>query len=279
MEWLHDGTSAPGAAEPHGFTLEDDHDWERSQQHPGGMVPQPLGALPPVGAAPPGKPVLMLPDTEATESEGDRGPLAGWEHASAATAASQPSPTPSVSLAHPAVFAPAAAAPAPAAARKGGSKGGSKGARRPGGKSAISLAVLIEEGVLQPGHNVLSVDYKVRRAACASSLHASIPHGGWVGWGKRSRLLCRDWTSKWELARLALLHLALCTIESMHPADLQGTTQLASLMPDGRISSQIGGQQQVFESPSAFSIYLKRLLNPTRKADDGWKTGVPALFA
>jgi hypothetical protein len=27
-----------------------------------------------------------------------------------------------------------------------------------------------------------------------------------------------------------------------------------------------------FESPSAFSIYLKRLVNPTRKADDGWKT-------
>ena len=27
----------------------------------------------------------------------------------------------------------------------------------------------------------------------------------------------------------------------------------------------------VFESPSAFSIYIKRLVNPTRKADDGWK--------
>lgn len=96
--------------------------------------------------------------------------------------------------------------------------------------------------------------------------------------------------------------------------------QLASLQPDGRISSSIGGQQLTFESPSAFrcvrsevrgparraigacealprqrclacclefsmclsrwpppslpcSIYLKRLLNPTRKADDGWKTG------
>jgi hypothetical protein len=27
-----------------------------------------------------------------------------------------------------------------------------------------------------------------------------------------------------------------------------------------------------FESPSAFSIFLKRLVNPARKADDGWKT-------
>ena len=32
------------------------------------------------------------------------------------------------------------------------------------------------------------------------------------------------------------------------------------------------GQSLAFESPSAFSIYLKRLINPARKADDGWKT-------
>ena len=29
---------------------------------------------------------------------------------------------------------------------------------------------------------------------------------------------------------------------------------------------------QTFESPSAFSIHIKRLVNPSRKADDGWKT-------
>jgi len=34
----------------------------------------------------------------------------------------------------------------------------------------------------------------------------------------------------------------------------------------------VEGQQYTFESPSAFSIYLKRLINPSRKADDGWKT-------
>ena len=28
----------------------------------------------------------------------------------------------------------------------------------------------------------------------------------------------------------------------------------------------------LFESPSAFSVYLKRQTNPDRKADDGWKT-------
>ena len=35
---------------------------------------------------------------------------------------------------------------------------------------------------------------------------------------------------------------------------------------------QVQGQSLAFESPSAFSIYLKRLINPARKADDGWKT-------
>lgn len=34
--------------------------------------------------------------------------------------------------------------------------------------------------------------------------------------------------------------------------------QLASLLPDGRISSAVGGSTMTFESPSAFSIYLKR---------------------
>ncbi len=36
--------------------------------------------------------------------------------------------------------------------------------------------------------------------------------------------------------------------------------------------AQVQGQSLAFESPSAFSIYLKRLINPARKADDGWKT-------
>lgn len=34
----------------------------------------------------------------------------------------------------------------------------------------------------------------------------------------------------------------------------------------------VGGGYRTFESPSAFSIFLKRLVNPDRKADDGWKT-------
>lgn len=32
------------------------------------------------------------------------------------------------------------------------------------------------------------------------------------------------------------------------------------------------GDLMTFESPSAFSIFFKRLVNPSRKADDGWKT-------
>lgn len=35
---------------------------------------------------------------------------------------------------------------------------------------------------------------------------------------------------------------------------------------------QHNGELLTFESPSAFSIFFKRLVNPARKADDGWKT-------
>ncbi|CAL8469922.1 g9464 [Coccomyxa elongata] len=84
-----------------------------------------------------------------------------------------------------------------------------RGKPRAGG--GITLKLLIDEGVLQPGDNVLSVEYK-------------------------------------------------------------SSMTYANLEPDGRISCFVQGQHLTFESPSAFSIYLKRLVNPARKADDGWKT-------
>ena len=54
--------------------------------------------------------------------------------------------------------------------------------------------------------------------------------------------------------------------------EYKSMTSTGSLLPDGRITCTIKGQQHIFESPSAFSIFIKRLANPTRKADDGWKT-------
>jgi proteasome lid subunit RPN8/RPN11 len=110
-----------------------------------------------------------------------------------------PLPPPIVEQAPP----PAAARPPPApkpAVRRGGGRGG-----------IITLAHLIDDGIIEPGDDVLSVEYK-------------------------------------------------------------GATHIAALLPDGRISCRIADNELTFESPSAFSIYLKRLVNPTRKADDGWKT-------
>ena len=128
--------------------------------------------------------------------------------------------------------------------------------------------------------------------------------------------------SHFKVAHAASVQFLCACLPAYLPACLQdykGMKQLATLMPDGRISSTIGGQQMVFESPSAFrcagwqmlssqfatgrasqqptragrqlqksacwlltypsagcfccpSIYLKRLVNPSRKADDGWKT-------
>ena len=83
------------------------------------------------------------------------------------------------------------------------------GRPRPGG--GITLKLLIDEGILFPGENCLTVEYK-----------SNITHG--------------------------------------------------SLAECGRIKCTIAGRELTFESPSAFSIYLKRLINPARKADDGWKT-------
>lgn len=83
------------------------------------------------------------------------------------------------------------------------------GRPRPGG--GITLKLLIDEGILFPGENVLTVEYK-----------SNITYG--------------------------------------------------SLAECGRIKCIIAGTELTFESPSAFSIYLKRLINPARKADDGWKT-------
>ncbi|XRB10570.1 OTU domain-containing deubiquitinating enzyme [Pseudoscourfieldia marina] len=45
-----------------------------------------------------------------------------------------------------------------------------------------------------------------------------------------------------------------------------GHTHKAELLQDGRIRFQ----EITFESPSAFSLYCKRMHNPTRRADDGW---------
>lgn len=96
-------------------------------------------------------------------------------------------------------------APPPPAAKSGA------GPRRGGRGGIISLRHLIEDNVIEPGEDVLTVEYK-------------------------------------------------------------GSTHVATLLPDGRIRCSVNGKDLTFESPSAFSIYLKRLVNPTRKADDGWKT-------
>ncbi len=85
--------------------------------------------------------------------------------------------------------------------------------RKGGGRRAgsITLKLLIEDGLINPGKHVLSVEYKTM-------------------------------------------------------------THVADLTDDGKIEVNVNGRHMVFDSPSAFSIYLKRLSNPSRKADDGWKS-------
>ena len=101
---------------------------------------------------------------------------------------------------------PTATIPARPPPRSGGARGG-----RAGG---MSLALLIEEGILEPGEDVLTVEYK-------------------------------------------------------------GEKYYGNLLPDGRITCPRHlprSVQEPFESPSRFSVEVKQILNPSRKADDGWKS-------
>jgi len=54
--------------------------------------------------------------------------------------------------------------------------------------------------------------------------------------------------------------------------EYKSSVHVADLTEDGKIEVDVNGRHLVFDSPSAFSIYLKRLSNPSRKADDGWKS-------
>ena len=54
--------------------------------------------------------------------------------------------------------------------------------------------------------------------------------------------------------------------------EYKNVSHTADLLDDGKIRINMDGEIMVFDSPSAFSIYLKRLVNPSRKADDGWKS-------
>jgi hypothetical protein len=122
---------------------------------------------------------------------------------------------------------------------------------RPRAGGGITLKLLIDEGILAPGDNVLTVEYK------NSMTYASL--------GADGRIFCvvgyTDCAHHWELS----FSLGVCPEIGMRPKQ-----HARPLVPVTR--AQVHGQEMVFESPSAFSIFLKRLVNPSRKADDGWKT-------
>ena len=56
--------------------------------------------------------------------------------------------------------------------------------------------------------------------------------------------------------------------EGVFRCEYKGMVSVGELTEDGRIS----WEGLMFDSPSAWSIHLKRLVTPNRKADDGWKT-------
>ena len=107
-------------------------------------------------------------------------------------------------------------------------------ARKPSVKGGVTLRLLIDEGVLQPGHDVLSV-------VSAPAVCASYPRPPYAA----AQPISRSYP-----CGLPLLQ------------EYKGMQQLGTLESDGRISSSIGGQQMVFESPSAFRWADGRCPNP-----------------
>lgn len=64
------------------------------------------------------------------------------------------------------------------------------------------------------------------------------------------------------------LPLSLRGAASLSPACRQGKKFLGDLLPDGKITWQETGQ--VFNSPSAWATYCKKLVNPAKKSGCGW---------
>lgn len=38
------------------------------------------------------------------------------------------------------------------------------------------------------------------------------------------------------------------------------------------MAAKVGSRHMLFETPSGFSVFVKRLINPGRQADNGWQS-------
>lgn len=100
----------------------------------------------------------------------------------------------------------------------------------------------------------------LREAAGGNMGHTRPTHGGGIGGGSSTA------------GPVTLKHLVEARLLSPGPRVLRleykGHTYYADLDAGGHITYD----RMLFGSPSAFSVYIKRLVTPTRKADDGWKS-------
>jgi ribosomal protein S18 len=121
--------------------------------------------------------------------------------------------------------------------------------------SCLLVQTLIDEGLLWPGEDVLSVDYKQQQTL------ATLTADGKIASSSKRACLC------------AMTQRMLPTPEWLRRLHHGGWATLSCHEPTSvSYHAAVGGGYREFESPSAFSIFLKRLVNPDRKADDGWKT-------
>ena len=117
---------------------------------------------------------------------------------------------------------------------------------RPGG---VTLKLLIDEGLLLPGAAVLNLEYRGLQEAGDLLADGRIQwKGGFCGKSDELEGACGP-----EHAWHNIINYSIDCAVTAH-------------------CIAFGFADSTFDSPSAFSIFVKRMVNPTRKADDGWKT-------
>ncbi|KAK9843826.1 hypothetical protein WJX81_007876 [Elliptochloris bilobata] len=141
------------------------------------------------------------------------------------------------------------------------------------GKPAINLGAqsrLLQGAALEPPGEALRAGGGGRGPRRGAGSHTGVP--AYAPPKKRNANAGKSRAGGGITLRLLIDEKIVAPGENVLSVEYKGATNLATLTPDGRIECVVNGQSLTFESPSAFSIYLKRLINPARKADDGWKT-------
>ena len=123
----------------------------------------------------------------------------------------------------------------PEDSEKDGKKKGKKSGRTSLSGRGVTLKMLLDDGVLAVEEGCMSIDYLVRNV-----------------------FFCQQRTTH-------QFRISMCSLNLSH---FKGQRFVADLLPNGKIKWE--GSEKLFNSPSAWAIHCKKLVNPTKKSGCGW---------